>query len=635
MKVCPTLTSLGLAFAIAAPAATGQSRLENMIDQSIKNLSTTELRLGSLQRLENLGKLVMPELRKRLHRQKRSDLTRQQQADLLWILGALGEHGVAAMPELIAWLSEANKATINPLMRTLTYLAPHLDQKQLDKLFQEVRQYHSARNHSDFRLIRAQVGLSAQPSTKHLVAHLRDYEASMTAACRKICAKPNMAAEDAQQLAEVLHERMSTVTKRSFLSLRRGTTWQSGELAAAWLAISGKAPDAVVARALLTHRRPMQRVRGILWLQEHGKSLPAEERCDLVVRLWDGDDRVVKAAASALSKWRHHGAMLLPPLLQLAEQHSSTTIRADLNSAAKQVAQNFKNYPQQDQPWLFGAQAILTGRPALVPTNAPSQVGKRALAELMMMAQWSPPERLANLLTFVNESQPDRELVGTVYGWLASQDPPVIDATLAFLARNAKHTVDVADSVRQDSPSRRWQIFTVWNVPRICRSTAIEATAWFQTVEASSGELVDMLDSRNTRLQARGLAELLLRPTDRLLTVTSRLREIANTHKHQVLEIRLSGSNQLHGRPYQLAEPVRMLAAMALARIGKVAVDKNDLGQLVQKHFSCSLEELPATIAEREQAGTMADQVEVFEAMCRRALYVPVQLAWPKSKQNR
>ena len=78
-----------------------------------------------------------------------------------------------------------------------------------------------------------------------------------------------------------------------------------------------------------------------------------------------------------------------------------------------------------------------------------------------------------------------------------------------------------------------------------------------------------------------------------------------------------------------------MLAAMALARIGKVAVDKNGLGQLVSKHFGCSLEELPATIAEREKTGSMPDQVEVFEAMCRRALYVPAQLAWPKAKQSR
>lgn len=638
MKVSPTLTSLGLAFAIAAPAATGQSRLERLIDKSIENLSTKELRLGALQRLENLGKLVVPELCKRLHWQKRSDLTRQQQADLLWLLGTLGEHGAAAMPELIAWLSETDKVTIGSLMRTLTDLAPHLDQKQLNKIYKEVRQYPSSKYQGAFhpyRLLCAQVELSAQPSTRHLVAHLRDYEASMIAACRKICAKPNMAAEDAQQLTDVLHERLSTVTEHSFISLRRNTKSLSGELAAAWLAISGCSPDAVVARGLLTHRRPMQRVRGILWLEEYGEDLQAEERCDVVVRLWDDDDRVVKAAASALATWRHRGAMTLPPLLQLAEQHSSTSVRADLKLAAKQVAENLAFYPKQAQPWLFGANAVLTGQAAVVPTSAPGQVGKRALAELMMMAQWNPPERLANLLTFVDESEPDHDLVGTVYGWLGSQDPPVIDATLAFLARNAKHTVDIADSERQDDPSTRWQFFTLRNVPRICRGTAIEATAWFQTVEASSGELVDMLHSRNTRLQARGLAELLLRPSDRLLTIASRLREIANTHEHQVLEVHLSGANQLQGRAYQLAEPVRMLATMALARIGKVAVDENGLGQLVKKHFGCSLDELPASIAEQETAGSMAEQVEVFEAMCRRALYVPTQLTWPKAKQNR
>ncbi|MFT4511771.1 MAG: hypothetical protein ACI89X_004344 [Planctomycetota bacterium] len=632
MKVCPALTSLGLAFAIAAPTATGQSRLDRLITQSVENLDTKELRLNCLQRLENLGKLVLPELRKRLHWQKRGDLTRQQQIDLLYVIGTLGKDGTPAMPELLAWINETDSETIDQLLVTLTYLAPHFDQKQLANLDKAVREYRSVQRRSAYRLIFAQVQLGAEPTTKHLTAYLRDYETNATAACRKICANPVMAAEDAQQLTEVLHERLQKVTKRSFISQRRGAASLSGELAEAWLAISGKAPDDVVARGLLTHRRPMQRVRAILWLEENGEELPAEERCDVVIRLWDGDDRVVRSAASTLSKWRLNGALALPALLRLAEQHESPSTRSALLSAAEKVAENFESYPKQDQPWLMGAHAILTGQPATVPTNAPSQLGKRTLAELMMMAQWSPPERLAKLLTFVHESKPDRELVGTIYGWLASTDPPVIDTTLAFLARNAGHAIDIANSVRNDDPAMRWEVFTLYNVPRACRGTAIEATAWFQSVEATTGDFIDMLDSFNTRLQVRGLAELVLSPTERLQPITARLRGLADLHSDQQLDLRFSGLKRSLIQPYKLAEPVRMLAVMALARMGKTAKDQNGLRQLVKKHFACSLDDLPATIAEREKAGGMARQVEVFEAMCRRLLYVPAQLAWPKAK---
>tara|TARA_R110002072_G_scaffold269079_11_gene428373 strand:+ start:30156 stop:32057 length:1902 start_codon:yes stop_codon:yes gene_type:complete len=633
MKVCPTLMSLGTAMAIAATAVTGQSRLQSLIYQSIENLNTTELRLNALQRLENLGPMAVPELRKRLHWQKRGDLTRQQQVDLLYVIGTLGKHGTPAMPELLAWLTETDSETIEQLLVTFTYLAPHLDQEQLNTLNKEVRQYRAARRRRAYGLILAQVRLGAQPSTKHLIADLRDYENHATAASRKICATPEIAAEDREQLTDVLYEVLRKLTKRSFISMRRGASSLSGELAEAWLTVSGRAPNAVVARGLLTHRLPMQRVRGILWLKDHGRNMPVEERCDVAVRLWDGDDRVVTSAATAMATWRIEGAFALAPLLHTAEQHQSEQVRSAVIGAAKMLASDFEHAAPTDRPWLRGAHAILLGQPAAVPKQVPTNAGKRILAEMMMMAQWNPTERLTNLLTFLNKAEPDRALVGTVYGWLASSDPPLIDATLSWLAHNARHTADIAESVREDDPDTRWQLFTWYQVPAACRGCAIEASAWFQTVDALTSDFVDLLDSSNTRLQARGLAELILRPSDPLLPLAQRLRSLADLHDQQPLALHFSQRDHIHKQPYLLAEPVRMLAVMALARIGKAAKDQNGLGQLVKKHFACSLDDLPAAIAAREQDGSMADQVEVFEAMCRRALYVPAQLTWPRAKQ--
>lgn len=71
-----------------------------------------------------------------------------------------------------------------------------------------------------------------------------------------------------------------------------------------------------------------------------------------------------------------------------------------------------------------------------------------------------------------------------------------------------------------------------------------------------------------------------------------------------------------------------------LALLGnKIPRDQNGIAPLVRKHFACSLEELPEVIAGHETAGTLADLVEGFEAMCRRALYVPEQLQWPRAGQ--
>lgn len=635
MKVCPTLTSLGLCVVIAAPAAVGQSRLQSLIDRQIENLNTSELRLGAVSRLENLGKLVVPELRRRFHWQKRGDLTWQQKVDLLYVLGSVGQDGVAAMPELLSWLDETDEETIDQLLSTLSYLAPHLGDPELRDLDRAVRSFRSARFRPGYSLVRSLTQLGANPSIDRLIGSLRDHGTHSVAACRKICTLTGLETIDRERITYLIYERLRTVTTRKFVNQKRGASGLSGELAEAWLAVSGKAPDAVVARGLLTHQRPMQRLRAILWLDENGKDLPTEELCDLAVRIWDGDDRVAAAAAKAIGKLGRRGAFGLPPLLLMAEQHRAKRMRTAATTAAAAIGKAFAESDAPDNAWLSGAVALLAGKQATVPKAPPSKAGRRTLAEMMMVAAWNPPKRLAELLTFVDASKPDRDLVGMVYCWLQQKDPPLVDEALAWLARNAKHTTDVADELRHDHPSRRWQHFALWDMPRACRGTAIEATAWFACVDADDDDLADLLDSGNTRLQARALAELLLRPADKLQPLAQRLRALADMYHQQQLDLRIAGSERRRPQPYELSEPVRMLAVMALARIGKPAEEQNGLAALVRKHFSCSLEELPEVVADRERQDAMQQQIEVFEAMCREKLHVQKHLAWPKAGSQR
>src|SRR5690606_26264897 len=129
-------------------------------------------------------------------------------------------------------------------------------------------------------------------------------------------------------------------------------------------------------------------------------------------------------AATALGHWLEAGVLALPSLLLLAEQDADETVQKAAELAAQSLATSLATMAPEDQPWLLGADKILRGQRTVVPKTQLSKRGRRALAELLMMAQWQTPERLHKLLAFTAEAQPDLDMVGSVYSWLSIQDAP-------------------------------------------------------------------------------------------------------------------------------------------------------------------------------------------------------------------
>lgn len=629
MKADPTLLLLCIAMAFTAPDVCSQGRLQKLLDSSIEQLNQPEHRLNALRKLENLGALAVPEFRKRLHWQKRGELSRQQQVDLLYVVGALAKTGVPALPELMAWLAESDQETVAQLLLTLSELTPHLDGEQLIELGEALRSARAGLQRTALALVLAQTRLGPSPTPQQLVAGLADHENECIAACRKICAQPPQDPDVIRLFLEKVEERLKKLGTRRFLSFGRGSSTLGGELAQTWLVLAARPPTDFVARGLLTHRLPAERLRAVLWLDENGRDRPAEERCDLVVRLWDGDAAVAAATATALGRWQSNGALALPSLRLMAEQHLTPTVQQAAKSAADSIVASFQSLPKSDAEWLLGANNILTDQPAVVPTEPPSDAGKRALAELAMMAQWQTAERLTRLLTFTARSQPSLDSARAVYGWLASKDPPIIDATLSWLACNRHLTIEAMNGLDVLDLTTKCNVLAAYRVPKACRETAFEAGAWLQTADSTSGELRDMLEDGNTRLVARALSELLLRPNKQMLEAVPRLRKLSNLHYKEKLAIDLSRFAEMDRFDYYLSDPVRVLAALALAHAGLVATDDNDLAALVRKHCQCALHELPAEVARRQKDATMTDLIKELETQCRIALYVPLHLRWP------
>jgi len=640
MKVCPSLLLLCAATAFAAPKVCSQGRLQQLLDSSIKQLDEPARRLNALRTLENLGKLAVPEIKKRLHWQKRGDLSRQQQVDLLYVVGEMGETGVMVMPELLAWLREMDRETVTQLMLTFSELAPHLEQEPLAELGAAVRSARAGMQRNVMvGLVMAQARLGAAPTTERLLASLKDYSHECVAACRKICANPSRDPAVIERIQTALTVRLQKLTKRTFLSMNRGASSASAELADAWQVISKQPLNRLVARGLLTHRLPAERLRAVLWLDEHASDLPAEERCDLVVRLWDGDAEVATATAKALGNWRADGALALPSLHQMAASHQAESVRAAAKAAATTIAESFRTLNERDAPWLRSCDKILRNAPAPIPDQAPSDAGKRAMAELLMMAQWHEPAHLRKLLAFVTRSEPSVDAARAVYGWLGSKDAPIVDAALSWLATNNRIAVDAMTGIHNRNLTARCNTLAAYQVPRACRGPAFEATAWFLTANATPGELRDMIEDTNTRLVARALAELLTHSNDRLLEVVPQLRKLVRMHDKEKLALQLSPFTDLDRFDYHLAEPVRVLAALCLAHAGVVATNDDGLADpglraLIQKHCGCTPEQLPKELGERKKAKTLGDLIEALESQCRRALYVPKDLPWPRAGQK-
>lgn len=646
MRALRVTLSLGLVCAVAASDLTGQarpksptrpgsSRLQSLITRSIDQLEQPDKRLDALRRLENLGAATVPELKRLAHWQQRTKLSRQAQADVLYLLGQAGKPAAVAMPELREWLRVNDREIIGQLMATLTKLAPHCSAETCIALRREIN--NRGWRAPERSMLYHMLVLGQNRGNVALRKYLKSaYAGHIGAACRWICATHEDNRVAYAKLLPLVEQQLAQHTQRKRVSFWRRPNDLEGVISAAWLKLrTGKANESV-ARALLSSRQPQDRLRGVLWLKERGASLPVEKRADLVVRLWDGDASIATGAAIALAHWRQRGVPGLPALLLLSKQHAEPNARRDFATAATTIVKSYAALPANDAAWLRAA-SIAIGFEAAEETafdaNAteqPSATGKAALAELLMMACWNKTKHVGALLEVTERAVPDEDMTAAVYGWLTNDNFEVVDLALSWLARNRQHVLSAITEREAFEHRDECRVLPNW-VPKASRGVAFEAASWFLTAKASTLDLHDFLDGRNTRLQARALAGLLTRSPERLTRILPRLHELANLSDFDALATRDSPDERWTGYPYQLAKPVRVLAALTLAHAGVTAADKNGLNQLAIDRCNLPLDELVAAVKKRREQGTLVEWIEALEAECRRGLYVPDNLQWPRA----
>lgn len=311
-------------------------------------------------------------------------------------------------------------------------------------------------------------------------------------------------------------------------------------------------------------------------------------------------------------------------------RNGDAALRAAADQAGASIAATFALEGGPDAAWLLAIDAVLTGgadaAPIAAPTLAPTPAGERRVAECLAMVSAVPdadvPRRLLALLAPL-ATRP--VLVDAVYGWLRTDDPDLARATLAWLAGRAATVRQVMRTRGATDLVPACERLILHDVCEPARNVALEATAWLLTRGADPGELRDLLGSDNGRWATRALAELLFRPAVELVPAESVVRTLTAMRFDQKLLV-------AHRRfDVYFAEPMRVLAALALARAGEVPAGDERLAQVVQRHCGVAPAELPRFVADAERAGTLARIVDALEFDCRRRFGVPAELVWPRS----
>lgn len=615
------------------PSTAPPSRIEQLVTRSVAKLGDDATRADALVRLENLGKLALPGLLARLHWRQRNDLSRQQQADLLYLVGRLGPDGLPALDEIRAWIHEDDRALAQQLLDTISMLAPYMTKKQAASLRDDMRRLIRSGPLRDYDIVRSQLHLAGKDPAVVIRRYLdaqRSSDAWFIAICRWLVADRTRLRRLPVTFTDWVRIRLEQETERRRITFERTPTRSEGDLAELWLMMTQAPLDAHTARALLNHRDARHRLRAVHWLAENGGNLPAEQRADLVGRLWDPEDNVTATAARALGGHGVQGLLGAPALARMAARHTSAEVRQACQAALASIEAALASLPQDDRIWVSAALAIVAGREGQPGDARPGPRGHQAIAELLLMAQWGLPDHTAQLLALVERGQPTADEAASVYTWCRHADHAIVDQALSFLARNrgqvpAAVRAHANGDIREETTwlAARW-------VTRASQGAAFEANAWFMTWNLNGEQLAELTESLNTRLVARALAELITAHPAQLRALERQLRELCDLAEDQPLQWRATSNHNWSATTFQLAEPVRVLAAIGLARHGIVLEDRNGLDARVRAHCGVPLAELPRLVAKAVSDSTLAGVVDGLERACRRRLYVPEQLVWPR-----
>lgn len=625
-----------VASALPAQDRAKQDRLATIVDEAIADLQLDDARDDALRRLCNLGKLAVPRLQHHLAFGRRGDLSRLQQQSLIYVAGRLGRDGLVLVPDLLDWLREGDSVITPALLESLTWFVPFLDDEAHKQVDEAARIANRLYGSHTLTLLVLTMQFGREPTADALATALTHNWYRCHAVARWLLARgPGGVTGDTDALAAGLRAALENAMRRDRVSFQRGTAAYAPEIARAWLQLTEGLPDAIVARALLADAEPDVRRRGIAWLAERGAALPLEQRCDLVARLWDDDPDLVAAAATALADWGKPGVVGLARLRSL-----DGPARAVAQNAADTIVASFANgldaLPPNDLAWLETLDARLRHRDAAPPDEPPGPAARRVLAEVATMATW---ERESVLLALVDllDGCVDDEIVRALYCWFAEADPSGTEAVLALFARHPRHANQLLDALPSAQQVQHPYALQA-GVSHRSRSCALEAIAWLATADRGERTLRAYLRNSDLRLAARACAALLVQHRDALRPALPALRDLVRLP----LDTRSECPSEHGGltrnyNHWELALPLRTLAALALAELGEVelgeASDDHDerLAAAVRERCGTTLAELPGLVARRRAAGTLHELVDELEAWCRETMYVPETLRWPGS----
>lgn len=316
--------------------------------------------------------------------------------------------------------------------------------------------------------------------------------------------------------------------------------------------------------------------------------------------------------------------------------HGNATVQNGCEAAANAVLAACEALPAADRDFVAALDAILRRQPAPVGTQPPTRAGAVLASSMLRLGQWEAAHTLALVLERFEGTAAVDDAAAAVYGWTTTSDAAVANVAMAWLARN-RDAARKAVALRTADPlaDECVRMARAW-VSAPARPAAIEATAWLQTENAPEEDLREMLRSPNTRLVTRALCKLLLRPVASSAGLGETWKELLAMPGTQPLRLPWPDEEPTTGsHPYLLAEPVRVLTALALANQGVPLAAEGDLEALVHASCGVGLDELGRWTEARRSNGTLASVLDTIEADCRRRLGADEALRWPKLAARR
>lgn len=612
---------------VLLPAALpAQERLQQLMVKALADLGDPRSVADACRQLEHAGPRVVPFVRERLHWSQQGATTPTQRRHLIYVLGRLGEVALPALPELRDILRDQDELLATTAAWTLGNLVPFVtDPATLDAIRQDlVAAPPATRRAAPAGRLVALLRLGPQPDTGRLLADF-DRGDHLDAVCTWVTAHAAEPFAGRQELLVRMVLRLDAMMRPLPVQFDKGARADADDLATAVLALRGGDLDGDTARALLQHWHPDQRLRALLWLQDHGATMPAPLRGDLVVRLWDDDPGLARRAAQALARWGTAGLVGLLPLRLMAQAHADEGVRRSCAQAAERVLAATDELAAADAAFVLAIDAACcTGAPVVVaPASAK---GLELAATALRYGEWNGATALrAVLATYEGGGECD-DAVDAVYGWLTTRDAPTADVALAWLSRRGP-------AVRRSATRRaeEWARLAFAWVPEASRGAAIEATAWFELSGATPGEHDEALHADDQRRVARAIAKGLA-AGDGWRPDLAQLRALA-TAADTPLQLRPRSVGPFRERPittrFCLGPPLRALAALALASSGADLPSHAGLVDELRQRFAVEPASLAAWVAQQRRAGTFSAVLDDLEAECRRRLEVDPGLCWP------